>query len=448
MSRARTRGTPGLDVAIVGAGVAGLAAARELARVGLRVRVLEARRRVGGRVLTRHVRGIPLPIELGAEFIHGEAPETARLLAESGGVSYAVGGDHRVAHRGTLRRADFWGRINDVLERVDDSRPDESFADFLARRPGGPRRARDRAAAREFVQGFHAADVGEIGVHALAPGDHESPGDAAAQSSRIVGGQGTIVGTLARGLGDRIALGAVVRSIAWRRGEVELEVAAPGVRRPVRARAAIVTLPVGVLEATVGERGAVTLAPEPPRLRDALERVAMGSAVRVVVWFREFPWRPLAGRRGIPPLDGLGYLHTRGTPFNVWWTARPMQAPLAVGWCGGPPSRAFAGRPAAEVARAALDSLAGALGVPPRHVRSRALGSWTHDWSADPFSRGAYSYPRVGGAEAWKAFARPIQGTLFFAGEHSDEGSGTVEGAIASGRRAARQLARAIGRRG
>ena len=70
--------------------------------------------------------------------------------------------------------------------------------------------------------------------------------------------------------------------------------------------------------------------------------------------------------------------------------------------------------------------------------------AWMHDWVHDPFTRGAYSYSMVGGLDAPAALARPLAGTLFFAGEATDtEGAtGTVHGAIASGQRAARQLLR------
>ena len=118
---------------------------------------------------------------------------------------------------------------------------------------------------------------------------------------------------------------------------------------------------------------------------------------------------------------------------------------MAVAWCGGAPARSLAGpgvRPVREIAVAAL---ARAIGSTRRSVASQVTGAWWHDWTGDPFARGAYSYVRVGGSGAAEALARPVSGTLFFAGEHTDaEGSGTVEGAIASGLRAARQVRRAL----
>jgi monoamine oxidase len=79
-------------------------------------------------------------------------------------------------------------------------------------------------------------------------------------------------------------------------------------------------------------------------------------------------------------------------------------------------------------------------------MRSMVAGAWLHDWEHDPFARGAYSYARVGGADAPRRLEKPIDGMLFFAGEATDlEGcTGTVDSAIATGRRAARQVLRAL----
>ena len=88
------------DVAVVGAGVAGLAAAGELRRDGLRVAVFEARDRIGGRVFTHRDERVPVPIELGAEFIHGDAPETRRILDAAGLLACEVAGEHWRATRG------------------------------------------------------------------------------------------------------------------------------------------------------------------------------------------------------------------------------------------------------------------------------------------------------------------------------------------------------------
>jgi monoamine oxidase len=277
------------------------------------------------------------------------------------------------------------------------------------------------------------------------------------RSSRVLQGYDQVPRWLARELGASLRLGAAVAEIAWEPGAVELTLRsasrAPSVTGRLAARAAVVTLPLGVLKAPPDEPGGLRWRPDPPRVRAQLGRLAMGSVVRLSVWFRELPWAHLPG------LDRLSFLHTPGAggaggagarrgPFNVWWSAYPLLAPLAVAWSGGPPAAALSRLPPAEIEGAALGALAAQLGIARRRVASRVEATWMHDWQGDPFARGAYSYARVGGAGAARSLSRPVDRTLFFAGEATNPEAGTVEGAIQSGLRAARQVARALEREG
>lgn len=116
--------------------------------------------------------------------------------------------------------------------------------------------------------------------------------------------------------------------------------------------------------------------------------------------------------------------------------------PLLVGWCGGPAAAAVSPKPHDAVVDDAVRSIAAILGTTPRAMARRVRTAYTHDWTNDPFSRGCYSYARVGGAGAAQALARPVRRTLHFAGEHAyGRGRyGMVDGAIASGERAAMRV--------
>jgi monoamine oxidase len=445
-----------LDVAVVGAGVAGLAAAGELRRRGLRTAVFEARDRVGGRILTYHDERVPLPIELGAEFLHGETPETDRILREAGLLALDLAGEHWRAENGRiLPHQDLWSRIDRVLGLIDPDKPDQSFADFLARRPGGRSRARDRKAALRFVEGFNAADAGRLSTKSLAPGGGEAPSASARRIGRVVSGYDRMVEWMAHRLEEDIHLETPVTGIEWSRGQVELNIQTKAQARVdddlpprVSSRAVIVTVPISVLKVPPEEPGSLRFLPEVPRVRQALELLEMGTVLRLPVWFHDLPWtRPLPGLAKERSLERLGFLHTADPTFNVWWSAYPARAPLAVAWSGGPPAEALARQGRSAIEEAALRSLANQLGVSRRRIESAVLDLWMHPWHEDPWSRGAYSYPLVGGADAARKLARPVEGTLFFAGEATDaEGrNGTIEGALASGLRAAKQAASALG---
>jgi monoamine oxidase len=164
----------------------------------------------------------------------------------------------------------------------------------------------------------------------------------------------------------------------------------------------------------------------------------MGHVVRVVIVLRERVWEEKK------QLDDVAYIHTPRKAFNVWWTQHPLRAPLITGWSGGPPASELSGRGSADVEESALRELSAALQIRRSRLDALVERIYLHDWSSDPYARGAYSYVGVGGTDAPRQLTRPVEATLFFAGEATDsENSGTVEGAIASGIRAAKQVLKA-----
>jgi monoamine oxidase len=432
-----------VDVAVIGAGFAGLAAADHLLTHGLSTVVLEARDRVGGRTYTIRDPRVPLPIELGAEFIHGDAPHLVAALDRFGLAIQDLAGEQRAAARGRLRRIDFRGPIDRVLKLVDAEAPDRSAEAFLAEHPGGRPLARARGQARRFLEGFHAADLAELSVRSIAPEGEDSPTESAGRLGRVELGMSALADAFARRAGHALHLRHVVRAIGWIPGRVELTALAGERTRTWRARAAIVTVPLGVLQSPPSAQGGIRFDPDPDRIRRALGRIAFGSVVRITFAFRRLPW---AGRHE-EEAERLGFLHLAGTRFQVWWTAYPRRWPLTVAWCGGPAASVLSREGRAAVVRAAQVELARALRTTTRRVERSVRASWWHDWERDPYARGAYSYARVGGATASRVLAHPEADTLFFAGEATHPEGGTVEAALASGARAARQIVAALGRR-
>src|SRR5215475_8865664 len=116
-----------VDVVVIGAGAAGLSAAAELARAGQSVMVLEARSRIGGRLFTQLDAELDAPIEFGAEFIHGLAPEIWQPLQANKVLISEVNGEPWCADGSQLRPCEFFEEVDKILERMDDTAPDESF---------------------------------------------------------------------------------------------------------------------------------------------------------------------------------------------------------------------------------------------------------------------------------------------------------------------------------
>jgi len=430
-----------MDVAVIGAGAAGLAAAGELARKGHQVGLFEARSRLGGRILTHRDERMPLPVELGAEFVHGDAPETTRILDRARLIACDVGTEHWRLDRGEARRITYFPKIDRVLERIAPRGKDESLATFLSRRPGGRSFSSGRGVASEFVQGFYGADPERISSRSVAPRHGESATDSASRSRRIVQGYGAMVQWLAGGLESCIRLESVVTELSWERGGAELTVKSPHGTARVAARAVVITVPLGVLQARPGDRGAVRLRPDPPALRKAIDSLAMGSVIRLCLWLEDYPWKWSPRLRGADKLDRLSFLHLPRGPFKIWWTPCPLRWPLMTAWCGGPPSLSLSRRKKADLESIALEALASGVGISKRRLAAAVRDTWIHDWNDDPFARGAYAYSLPGKTRAAERLAKPVESTLYFAGEATDsEGTGTVEGALSSGLRAARQV--------
>src|SRR6185437_2664610 len=304
--------------------------------------------------------------------------------------------------------------------------------------------------ALQFVESFHAADPDRISVRALADGG--SPrGDARERRiGRVLDGYDRVADWIASPLGDRVRLSAVVTRVRWAPGNVSVESRHPdGRTRPsLDATAAVIAVPLGVLQAAVGDSGTIEFDPELRAKRPVLTQLAMGSVVRITLRLSERVWAAewFAKQIHNEALDTLSFLHTPDEQFPVWWTAYPLRVPVMVGWHGGPGARELSQLAPEQIEDAAIAALARQLGVAPRRMRGLVEAAWLHDWEHDPLSRGAYSYQLVGGSDAPAALARPLRGTLFFAGEATDvEGrTGTVHGAIATGRRAAGEVTRSL----
>jgi monoamine oxidase len=416
------------DVLIVGAGAAGLAAARSLTRAGLSVTILEARNRLGGRIHTLQDPLSPVPVELGAEFVHGRAPQIWNAVDDGRFPALETGGEHLWIEDGRPRAVD-WEGIDTLLSGMAKA-PEQSFREYLERSAASPD---VRMGATGYVEGFNAARAECISVRALAQAEDAADKIEGDRAFRLAGGYGSLVAWLWDGIDAgkrRLHANMAVETVEWGRGRVRIAAHAFEGMRVFEAPRAIITIPVGVLQS-----GAVRFDPEPAVLREACSSIEMGHAARVILRFHRPVWEDRTEFRD------AGFLHSSERWMPTWWTAMPVRGPLITGWTGGPGAETAPHDPA-EWVSGALTSLARILGA-TRDSLGEELETWhAHNWSTDPYAKGAYSYVRVGGLGAQERFGEPVDDTLYFAGEATNaEGhSGTVHGAIATGERAARAI--------
>ena len=433
------------DAVIIGAGVAGLAAAQRLLARGRNIAVLEARNRIGGRIWTTHVPELTSPIELGAEFLHADAKESRTVARRAGLTVIDVVGQRWMSSEGELRRVPgFEKRVARVLGRLrDDLAADRSVADALTAQRS--LKSEDKLVATRFVEGFHAADTVRISEQSLA-GSADDPN--AMRIARVGGGYDQLVDALAGSSRDHVHLDRVVTRITWRRGEavISSRPSSGSAHADIRSDTVIVTVPLGVLCQPPDTAGAIEFDPPVRSVESAARGLVMGGVARIAVRFDESFWTSsrFSKRNGGGRFNDMSFVQSlEPLPFPVWWTTYPLEAPMLVGWSGGPGAWKLAGKTPDEISDIAVRSLARVLGVSRPSVERHVLASFTHDWLTDPYSRGAYSYVAVGGSAASAVLARPIEQTLYFAGEHASSGrNGTVDGAMSSGFRAAGQVLR------
>jgi monoamine oxidase len=427
------------DVVVVGGGVAGLAAAGRLAEAGRRVILLEARARLGGRVHTVLDPGSQHPIELGAEFVQGMSADLVQTLHQARLSLQELPERHvRGDGDGTELHADVESLVDRVLELTLPKAGDVPVAQAICQLAPTDFTSDEIEALTAYLEGFHAADLQRFGTAALAENQAAVTRDGP-QIVRLEGGYGRLVSAFRSRLDPdlvQVQTDTMVTGLRWQAGKVVVEARCPDENViEVAASQAILTVPLGVLKAGTKSEGAIDVDPLPTGWPEALGKLEMGAARRIDLRFDTAWWI----EANHPPST---FVVGRGEPFPVWWTTAHPSLPFITGWIGGPRAQAMAGRTQDEVARLALQSAANIFGRTVKTLESRVRAVYSHDWSTDSFSRGAYSYGGVGALAARETLRRPVAGTLLLAGEAlaGDGLNGTVSGALTSGLQAAAAL--------
>lgn len=414
-----------VDVLVIGAGAAGLAAAQKLQAEGRRVTVLESRGRIGGRIRSTWVHGIEHPVELGAEFVHGESPASWKWIRRARLATEEIDGPHLFPENGGLEDGEEMGRaLGRLIEQPPEDLPFAAWADWQLKTGGWSER--EASLARSYVEGFYGADVGLASASAIASSERAARGSHADRNFRILAGYDRLIASLAAGLDIR--LHEEVTQIVWRPGEVVVSVRNGGIHH---AEKVIVALPLGVLRAESNQRGAVSF--EPPLASSRFLAVEPGRVLKLTLQFDEPFW--LEGPFTIPPKS---FVHLPDGAFPTWWHGWTDPVPLLVAWAGGNAADRLKIWAPTGLVDKALGDLSGLLGVHRRRVERALVQAWHWDWNDDPFSRGSYSFVAVDGLGPLAAAIRPVEETLYFAGEWTDPDEiGTVHAAISSGERAA-----------
>jgi monoamine oxidase len=420
--------TRDFDVIVIGAGVAGLAGALEIGLTGRRVAVIEARSRTGGRIMTSQSNDIP--IELGAEFIHGNLPLTKSLLENAGAGISAVRGRIWQKQEGKFRELeDFMEDYKNLEEKLGALTRDKTVASFLEEDLHDDEYQDLRSSLCNYVEGYYAADMEKASIFSVRDEffrDEE-------EQYRPAGGYSQLIDYLHQEclkMGVEIFLSSPVMEMHWKRGHAT----AMTQQGMFSGQKALLTVPISILQ-----KEKITFYPALPAVKEAAVNLAYGHVIKVVLHFEKIFWGHLP--QIAHDLTDLGFLFTE-EKFPVWWTHFPKKYPVLTGWLAGPKAEALQFLQKEEIIENAIASLSKALQVEIIHLNQMLVSSHYYNWSADPYSAGAYSYEVVGGGHYIRQLLQPVEDTLFFAGEGLQQGPqiGTVEAALVSGKEAAHRL--------
>ncbi|MEF3273124.1 MAG: FAD-dependent oxidoreductase [Chloroflexus sp.] len=398
-------------VIVIGAGIAGLAAAHTLYAAGYPVLVLEARQRIGGRIWTDERYG---PVEFGAEFIHGQRAATWELVQRAGLPTSRWGRDRRFAIGGQLLAPDdpIGPAVITLYQQICHyCGPDLSVATVLDQLTPGPA---VRTLVERWLANIEGADLTRLSAAALARERRLST--IGEDNFHIDCGYHYLLAPLSTGL--PIELGAAVTLIRW---DDQQAVVTLTDGRQFRARHLVITVPVSLLRA-----GLPTFDPPLPAAKQvALAAIPMGHVTKLVLWFEQSFWPEFT----VLSTDGV---------IATWWPVTSARVPTLMGYIGGLQALTVADLGEEAAIAVALRELSALFDVnAAAYFRSGHL----IDWSRDPWSRGAYTYSAAGTLDGRIALAEPL-GPLHFAGEATVTGAeiATVHGAFESGRRAAREI--------
>jgi monoamine oxidase len=414
------------DIIIIGAGCAGLMAMKELLAAGHSVCLLEASGHAGGRIATVIEKGFDMPVETGAEFIHGKLPLTRKLLRKAHIPYQPIEGRMVSVSNGKWDKGEahekHWGELMHQLRK---QKTDITIRAFLEKYFSGNEYKGLRNAVQRFAEGFDLADIDKASILSVKKEwQHEEQ-----TQYRIPGGYKQLVDYLQNDcliMKGKLYFNCAARTIDYRRNHVMVTTSN---KKKFEAKRLIVTASMGVLQA-----GLIKFKPGLGAQQDAIMQIGFGSVIKILLQFS----RPFWKDKG----DDAGFFITN-EKIPTWWTQLPADNNLLTGWLGGSEAAKRSKQKEAIILRDALLSLSSVFSIEPTLLKKQLVHYKIVRWQDHKYVRGGYSYSTLFSEKAIEILSEPVAGTIFFAGEaiYSGESGGTVEAALQSGLAVAKKVA-------
>ena len=392
------------------------------------VTLVEARDRIGGRIHTLNTK-FSIPLETGAEFIHGKQPLTMSLVQKSKSELSLLSGNRYQIWNGQLQRGDFfddqWNLLTEALQKL---KKDTDIASFLHRHFKQDQYKDLYQKVKGFVEGYDAADMHQVSAMALKEEWAESDDE---HQYHIRGGYSRLINYLeerVKAAGGESILSSPVNEIQWSAGKVKVLTETGKV---LEADKVIITVPLGVLQ-----KGTIRFTPSLPYHLQAFSNIGFGGVIKFFFEFKHAFWEDRIKK----PLKDVAFIFS-DAEVPTWWSQLPDKTPLLTGWLGGPSTYKTTHNSDALYEKA-IASLQYIFNYSSNDIKGEIREWHIADWVKDPYACGAYAYATVETRKARAILSEPVHDTIYFAGEALYDGSamGTVEAALVSGQEVARKL--------
>ena len=418
------------SILIIGGGIAGLATAYELSKHNVQVTLLEAKNRLGGRIHTFYDISFSQPVELGAEFIHGDLPHTLSILNEAA-ISYNKINDTMFhLEKGAFKKQKSftkdWDKVMKQMSALTHDMPLDVFIDTFF---GDDKYADLRASIKGFAGGFDLADTATASSKSL----YREWSNEMENQYRINGGYKVLIDYLAtqcKNNGSIIQNNCCAKKISWHKNEVHVLTMCS---RFFKADKAVIAVPVSVLQASNKDENYLEFEPAILQHINAAKDIGFGDVIKIILEFDNNFWNAKNENAGFFLTDEI---------IPTWWSQLPIKNAVLTGWVGGEKASSLKLNTDEEILKITLQSLASAFDVSFDTIKSKLKAGKIANWCKEADINGGYSFNMVKSVDAKKVLRKPVEDTLFFSGEALFEGTpvGTVEAALASGKHTALQV--------